>query len=83
MSHLSAGDNKRLLPAKQVLARYGGIVDRTLARGLNDPKLNFPKPLIVNGRRYFDEAKLETSKNPVWRRITVEEGCGYRVSSWT
>jgi len=40
------------LPAAAVLRRYG-IVDRTLKRWLDNPSLKFPRPLVVNGRRYF------------------------------
>jgi len=58
-------DEKRLLPAKKVLARYS-IVDRTLNRWLLDEKMNFPKPIIVNNRRYFDERELEA-----WERGRV------------
>src|SRR5665213_2472159 len=50
--------NKRLLPAKKVLERYG-IVDRTLHRWLLNKKIRFPCPVIVNRRRYFDEDDLE------------------------
>jgi len=31
----------------------GNISDPTLWRWVNDPKLNFPKPEFVNGRRYW------------------------------
>ncbi|MGX5803500.1 helix-turn-helix transcriptional regulator [Bradyrhizobium sp. Arg314] len=45
------------LTAKQVLARYH-VTDMTLWRWLNDEALAFPKPMIVNRRRYFLEADL-------------------------
>ena len=45
------------LSAKHVLARYG-ISDMTLWRWLADSSLNFPKPLVINRRRYFAEAEL-------------------------
>jgi hypothetical protein len=41
-----------LLPARRTMQRYQ-IADRTLDRWLADPKLNFPKPVVVNRRRYF------------------------------
>ena len=53
------------LPARQVLARYQ-VCDRTLARWLADGALNFPKPLVVNGRRYW---LLEDIEN--WERSRV------------
>jgi hypothetical protein len=46
------------LPARKVCERYE-ICDRTLDRWVADPKLNFPKPMIVNKRRYFDEGELD------------------------
>lgn len=45
------------LTAPQVLARYG-ISDMSLHRWLNNPVLTFPKPMVINRRRYFLEADL-------------------------
>jgi hypothetical protein len=45
------------LPAKGVQERYG-IVDRTLDRWLADTEMDFPRPLVVRGRRYFRETEL-------------------------
>ena len=50
--------SKALLPAKRVRARYD-VSDMTVWRWLRDEKLNFPKPLIINGRRYWPEAELD------------------------
>jgi hypothetical protein len=47
-----------LLPARLVCARYK-IVGRTLDRWLTNPRLNFPRPILVNGRRYFKAGLLE------------------------
>jgi hypothetical protein len=52
-------DDGPLLPARQVLSRYG-IVDRTLDRWLRNPELGFPGPIVVNGRRYFRVRQLQT-----------------------
>jgi predicted DNA-binding transcriptional regulator AlpA len=46
------------LPTRSVCERYG-VVERTIDRWIADPKLNFPKPMIVNKRRYFDEGELD------------------------
>jgi hypothetical protein len=53
------GDNDSgpLVPARDVLKRYS-IVDRTLDRWLAHPELRFPRPLVVNKRRYFRERAL-------------------------
>lgn len=50
---------RRLLPAKQVCQRYGGISPMTLWRWLNDPSLAFPRPIYIRGKRYFDLAELD------------------------
>jgi hypothetical protein len=46
------------LPARKVCERYD-ICDRTLDRWVADPTLNFPKPMIVNRRRYWDQGELD------------------------
>ena len=38
--------------SRYLMARYD-VVDRTIDRWLADPKLNFPKPLKINARRYW------------------------------
>ena len=50
--------SKKKLPTRSVCERYG-VVDRTIERWIADPKLNFPKPMIVNKRRYFDVDELD------------------------
>lgn len=50
--------DKRYLPAKQVLARYG-ITDMTLWRWLRDKDLGFPQPKKIRGRRYFEGDELD------------------------
>ena len=41
-----------LLPARKTQQRYD-VADRTLDRWLSDPGLNFPRPVVINRRRYF------------------------------
>lgn len=53
----STGTAKKL-PARRVCQRYD-VCDRTLDRWVADPKLNFPRPMYVNKRRYFDEDELD------------------------
>jgi hypothetical protein len=48
-----------LLNAKRVKQRYGGLSDMGLWRWTNDDRLGFPKPLIVNTRRYWWLHELE------------------------
>jgi hypothetical protein len=42
------------LPTRAVCERYG-VCDRTIARWQADPELKFPKPVVINHRKYFDE----------------------------
>jgi predicted DNA-binding transcriptional regulator AlpA len=46
------------LTSAQVCARYGGMSDMSLSRWLNDDELGFPKPIRINGRRFWKEADL-------------------------
>ena len=46
------------LTAPQVLQRYG-ITDMTLWRWLRRDELAFPKPTVINRRRYFRIEELE------------------------
>jgi predicted DNA-binding transcriptional regulator AlpA len=45
------------LGIRAVMTRYGGISDRTVDRWLE--KLDFPKPIYIQRRRYWDEAELD------------------------
>ena len=50
---------KRLVAIRPVCARYGGVTPRTVTRWQNDPARKFPQPVIINGRRYWDESHLD------------------------
>lgn len=47
----------RKLQTRHLCARYQ-ICDRTVDRWLNDVRLGFPQPIVVNRRRYWDEADI-------------------------
>lgn len=47
-----------LLPANAARSRYG-VSDMTIFRWLADPKLGFPQPIRINGRRYWRLADLQ------------------------
>lgn len=47
------------LTAQQVRVRFGGISDMTLWRWLRDDRLAFPKPIVINGRRFFSCEQVE------------------------
>lgn len=48
----------KLLTATAVRDALGGVSDMTLWRWLNDPALNFPKPIYIARRRYWREADV-------------------------
>lgn len=48
----------KLLTAAAVRNALGGVSDMTLWRWLNDPALNFPKPIYIARRRYWREADV-------------------------
>ena len=52
-------DSGPLLPARKVWERYD-VTDRTLDRWLEREELGFPKPLVINGRRYFRQYEIES-----------------------
>jgi predicted DNA-binding transcriptional regulator AlpA len=51
--------DKRYLPASKLRRRYGDCSDMTLWRWIKDDRLQFPKPIYINGRRYWDEYELD------------------------
>ncbi|MCK8483948.1 AlpA family phage regulatory protein [Aliiroseovarius sp. S2029] len=48
----------KLISAAAVRDLCGGISDMTLWRWLNDPELDFPKPVYIGKRRYWREADM-------------------------
>jgi predicted DNA-binding transcriptional regulator AlpA len=53
---------------RAVCQRYGNKSDRTIARWERDPQLGFPKPIYINGRKYYDESELDA-----WDRAMAEK----------
>jgi len=45
------------LPTRLLCKRFN-VCDRTIARWQNDPRLGFPSPIVINGRKYFDENEI-------------------------
>lgn len=46
------------VPNKDVAARYGVVV-RTVENWLADRSLGFPRPIVINGRKYYIEHELD------------------------
>lgn len=49
----------RIIKAQDLRAICGGISDMTLWRWLNDPALDFPRPIYLGRRRYWREAEVQ------------------------
>lgn len=47
------------LTATQVRQHFGGISDMTLWRWMRDDRLGFPRPDVINRRRYFRSADIK------------------------
>ena len=47
------------LPTIKVAERYG-VTTRSIDRWEENPGLHFPKPLVINRRRYWNLSDLET-----------------------
>ncbi len=52
-------NQRRLLPDTLVRQRYHRSA-MTLKRWDQNPALKFPKPIVINGRKYRDEAELDS-----------------------
>jgi predicted DNA-binding transcriptional regulator AlpA len=55
---MPAGRGKKKLPTRRVMERYD-VCDRTIDRWVADPHLNFPRPVRIKRRRYWDEDELD------------------------
>lgn len=51
-------ENPRLISAAAVRELCGGVSDMSLWRWLNNPELEFPRPIHIQRRRYWREAEM-------------------------
>jgi predicted DNA-binding transcriptional regulator AlpA len=51
-------DPIRYISAAETCRRVGNITTVTLWRWLKNEDLKFPRPSVINKRRYFDEAEI-------------------------
>lgn len=58
MSSPKSTTDSQFVPAQKVCLRYG-VTFRTISRWLVHPNVQFPKPIYLNGRRYWIEADLQ------------------------
>ena len=61
MNPLLGADPGALIP-KPSLARELGVSSRTLSRWLDDAEVDFPRPVVIRGRNYFDRGSIEVWK---------------------
>jgi predicted DNA-binding transcriptional regulator AlpA len=68
---------KRYLTTRKVMARHC-VSKRSLDRRLNDPDLDFPKPVMINNRRFWDEEALVTweTKQAAAGNVILDQRCG-------
>lgn len=57
MSMPKAQSEQLMIPSRKVCDRYG-VSTRTISRWLTQSAINFPKPVYLNGRRYWFEVDL-------------------------
>jgi hypothetical protein len=50
---------KQYVTRRTVRARFGDISEMTLWRWERNPSLAFPKPLTINGRKYYNVSEIE------------------------
>jgi predicted DNA-binding transcriptional regulator AlpA len=62
MNQMVSADPGALVP-KPNLARELGVSSRTLSRWLADKAVDFPKPVVIRGRNYFDRGSIEVWKS--------------------
>lgn len=58
VSEKFAPDHYKLINAARVCEVCGGVSAMSIWRWLNDPALNFPKPIYIVRRRYWREADV-------------------------
>jgi len=49
---------EKRIQAAAVRALCGDVSDMTIWRWLNDPAMDFPKPVYIGNRRYWREAEI-------------------------
>ena len=67
---------RQLVPDAQVRAELGGVSPMTLHRWDNDETLQFPRPVVIRGRKYRLRHELEAFKT----RLIAETAKPYTPS---
>jgi len=55
---MQSDDDEQRVGTQKVCARYDNVCPRTIDRWIVDAKLNFPKPMMINGRRFWTLGEL-------------------------
>jgi predicted DNA-binding transcriptional regulator AlpA len=51
--------DKQYIIRRKLRARFGDISEMTLWRWERDKRLEFPRAVTINGRKYYDLAEIE------------------------
>jgi predicted DNA-binding transcriptional regulator AlpA len=70
----SSATDEQFLPAREVLARYS-ISNMSCHRWLRHPRLEFPKPIYINKRRYWRLSDLVA-----WERSRCSQSLDINVA---
>ena len=55
---MESDDDQMMVGTKKVRARYDDACARTIDRWINHREMGFPKPTMINGRRYWRLGEL-------------------------
>jgi predicted DNA-binding transcriptional regulator AlpA len=65
---------KKLIPDPKVMERYS-VSAMSLWRWDHDPDLKFPRPIVIRGRKYRDEAELDAFDAAQRQPIKIVGSC--------
>lgn len=55
---MAASETKKLIPSREVKARFGGVTDMTIYRWSHAKGSKFPAPIVIGRRKYWEEAAI-------------------------
>lgn len=56
---MKSTNDDQMVGTKKVRARYDNVCARTIDRWIADDELGFPRPTMINGRRYWRLGELQ------------------------
>ncbi len=76
---MSQPNSKRYLPGPKVATRYD-VTDMSIYRWERDPRLNFPAPIRIGRRKFWDEDELEAWERARPRQMLAEAAVKVRAA---